>query len=130
MRLRKNKNITKQIKSLFSLYTLNYTIGKRNTRLPILFNAVAYLTNVVKFSIPIRPDHILLIQVQGNVNKMFMAKKVHEEKTVTMDISKVPKNKNKNKKKSLEKVNVEIIQDKINIFNEVDSLIISKLGSI
>jgi hypothetical protein len=128
MRLRKNKNITKQIKSLFSLYTLNYTVGKRNTRLPILFNAVAYLTNVVKFSIPIRSDHILLIQVQGNVNKMFMAKKVHEEKIVTMDISKVPKN--KNKKKSLEKVNVEIIQDKINIFNEVDSLIISKSGSI
>ena len=43
-----------------------------------------------------------------------------------MDISNVSKNKSKTKKKSLEKVNVEIIQDKINIFNEVDSLIISK----
>ena len=73
-------NITKQIKALFSLYTLNYTTGKRNTRLPILFNAIAYLTNIIKFSIPIRNDHILLIQVQGNVNKMFMAKKIHEQK--------------------------------------------------
>ena len=80
MRLRKNSNITKQIKALFSLYTLNYTTGKRNTRLPILFNAIAFLTNVMKFSIPIRSNQILLIQVQGNVNKMFMAKKVHEQK--------------------------------------------------
>ena len=126
--LEKNQNITKQIKSLFSLYTINYTTGKRNTRLPLVFNAIAYLTNVIKFSVPIRPDHVLLIQVQSNVNKMFLAKKIHEEKTTTIDISNVPKNKSKtkSKKKEIEKVNVEIIQDKINIFNEVDSLIINK----
>lgn len=130
MRLRKNQNITKQIKSLFSLYTINYTIGKRNTRLPLVFNAIAYLTNVIKFSVPIRPDHVLLIQVQSNVNKMFLAKKIHEEKTTTMDISNVPKNKSKtkSKKKEIEKVNVEIIQDKINIFNELDSLTFTHLN--
>lgn len=122
MRLRKNSNITKQIKALFSLYTLNYTTGKRNTRLPILFNAIAYLTNIIKFSIPIRNDHILLIQVQGNVNKMFMAKKVHEQKNNTINNN----TKEVKKKKKLEKVNVEIIQDKINIFNEVDSFILNK----
>jgi hypothetical protein len=118
MRLRKNNNITKQIKALFGLYTLNYSSGKRNSRLPILFNAIAYLTNVIKFSLPIRNDHILLIQVQGNVNKMFMGKKIHEQKTV--NIINIPEK--KTKKKKVDKINVEIIQDKINIFNELDSL--------
>lgn len=120
MKLRKNNNITKQIKSLFSLYTLNYTTGKRNSRLPILFNAVSYLTNIVKFSIPIRNDYTLLIQVQGNVNKMFMLKKKHEKKEKIKDL-----NNNKPKKKDSGKINVEIIQDKINIFNEADNLILN-----
>ena len=129
MKLRKNNNITKQIKSLFSLYTHNYTTGKRQSRLPILFNSIAYLTNVIDFSIPIRSNPILLIQVQGNVNKMYMTKKVHEQHNITNDINNTissSKNKTKNKNKNEEKINIEIIQDKINIFNEVDSYILNK----
>ena len=51
-----------------------------------------------------------------------MAKKVHEQKNNTINNN----TKEDKKNKKLEKINVEIIQDKINIFNEVDSFILNK----
>ena len=120
MKIKKNNKIIKEIKSLFSIYTHNFTLSKRNTRLPIVFNAIAYLTNTINFNIPLRNDSILLIQSQSNVNKMFMAKKIYEQKNK----NKINDSKYKKSKKK-KNINVEIMEDKINIFNEVDNLFLN-----
>ena len=99
---------------LYKLYTNDYTIGKRNTRLPLLFHAFGYLTHDINFMVPLRANFKLFIEVQCNVNKMFGAKKQSEK---IEEIKPVPK-----KLKKKEMVEVEIIQDKISIFNELDNL--------
>ena len=116
MKLRKNKNITKHITALYELYKCNYSIGKRKKRIPILLNAVGYLTHTIHFQIPLRNNFPLFIQVQSNVNKMFGLKKINEIKTKSFDSfpEKPPKKEN---------INVEIVQDKLSIFNEVDKII-------
>jgi len=119
MNLRKNRNISKQIQSLYELFKCNYTIGKRTSRIPLIFNAIGYLTHTISFKIPIRNDYKLFIQVQSNVNKMFGAKKKHEIKNDKM-YDEIPKNPPKK-----ENIPVEIIQDKIGLFNEIDMLIMS-----
>ena len=73
------KNIRSQIAYLYKLFTNDYTLGKRNSRLPILFHAFGYLTHDINFSIPLRSDFKLFIDVQCNVNKMFGAKKKTEQ---------------------------------------------------
>ena len=113
VKLRKDIKITQQIDALHNLFKYNFTIGKRNSRLPLLLNAIGYLTHTINFNIPIRTDYKVFIQVQCNVNKMFMAKKVHERKD-TITQKKPPKKEN---------IPIEIVQDKLSIFNEVDSLI-------
>jgi hypothetical protein len=119
MNLRKNRNISKQIQSLYDLFKCNYTIGKRTSRIPLIFNAIGYLTHTISFKIPIRNDYKLFIQVQSNVNKMFGAKKKHEIKNDKM-YDEIPKDPPKK-----ENIPVEIIQDKIGLFNEIDMLIMS-----
>ena len=119
MNLRKNRNISKQIQSLYELFKCNYTIGKRTSRIPLIFNAIGYLTHTISFKIPIRNDYKLFIQVQSNVNKMFGAKKKHEIKNDKM-YDEIPKDPPKK-----ENIPVEIIQDKIGLFNEIDMLIMS-----
>ena len=117
MKLRNNENITKQINSLYKLFTMNYTHGKRNKRLPIVFNAIGYLTHDINFTIPIRSKLNIFIQTQCNVNKMFFSIKkneIIEEKIVVKKL--------KNKKDTT----VEVAQDKISLFNEVDKFIMDK----
>ena len=80
LKTRRNNNIKKQINTLYSLYKCNYLLGKRNSRLPLVFNAIGYLTNDVKFTIPLRSDPKISIQVQTNVNKMFSSKRFNEIK--------------------------------------------------
>ena len=118
MELRKNKNINKQIKSLYELFKCNYTIGKRNARLPLIFNAIGYLTNNISFKLPVRNDIKLFIQVQSNVNKMFVEKKNFEIKNKELFDTTI-----KNDSKKKENVPVEIIQDQISLFNEIDQII-------
>ena len=115
LNLRENHHLSNQIKSLFSLFTNNYSNGKRNSRLPLLFHAIGYLTHDINFSLPIRNNYQIFIQSQSNVNKMFLTKKLHEQKNPIH-------NKIIEKKKKNNNINIEIIQDKINIFNELDSL--------
>ncbi len=117
MNFRKNKNIIKQIKSLFELFKSNYTVGKRNARIPLIFNAIGYLTHDISFKIPIRENYKLFIQVQSNVNKMFGEKKKNEIKNTTFEDIKQPPKK--------EDIPVEIIQDKISLFNEIDQVIVN-----
>lgn len=119
MKLRSNQQIKKQINSLYELYKCNYTVGKRAARVSILFNAIGYLTHQISFKSPVRNDYKLFIQVQSNVNKMFGSKKKNEVKTLT-DIQKVVQ-----KPPKKENINVEIIQDKIGIFNEIDRIIMN-----
>ena len=73
--MRKNKNINKQIK-LYELFKCNYTVGKRTARIPLIFNAIGYLTHTISFKIPLRVDVKLFIQVQSTLNKMFLEKKI------------------------------------------------------
>tara|TARA_Y100000768_G_scaffold381751_1_gene360917 strand:+ start:833 stop:1933 length:1101 start_codon:yes stop_codon:yes gene_type:complete len=112
--IRDNKDITIQINNLYKLFTMDYTPGKRNKRLPLIFNAIGYLTHEINFSIPIRNNIKLFIDVQCNVNKMFASKKETEI------VNKEPIHKKLKKK---ETVDVEIIQDKMSIFNELDKVI-------
>jgi hypothetical protein len=117
MEIRKSKNINKQIKSLYELFKCNYTVGKRAARLPLIFNAIGYLTNTVSFKSPVRNDIKLFIQVQSNVNKMFVEKKNFEIKNKELFDTSNEKTKKK------EDIPVEIIQDKISLFNEIDQII-------
>lgn len=114
VRLRDNINITKQIDCLYQLFTQDYTHGKRNGRLPLVFHAIGYLTHDINFDIPVRTNFKIFVQVQCNVNKMFESKKKNEI------VDKKPVQKTLKKKENVE---VEIIQDKIGIFNELDSLL-------
>jgi hypothetical protein len=111
---RNDKRIKQEIDSLYSLFKCNYTSGRRNSRLPFLFNAIGYLTHTVSFTIPIRSDYKTFIQVQSNVNKMFQAKKINEVKTEVIVHQKPPKKDN---------ITGEQVKDKIDIFNEIDQVI-------
>ena len=114
IKIRKDLKIKKEIDSLYQLFQCNYTSGRRNGRLPLLFHAIGYLTHNVTFTIPIRNDYKIFIQVQCNVNKMFQAKKVNEIKTDIKIQEKPPKKQD---------VSGEQIKDKLDIFNEIDMLI-------
>ena len=118
---RTNKMIKIQINSLYELYKCNYTIGKRGGRVSILFNAIGYLTHQISFKLPVRSDYKLFIQVQSNVNKMFGSKKKDEIKNIT-DIQKKVVFQKPPKKQTID---IEIIQDKIGIFNEIDKMIMN-----
>ena len=122
MKIRNDRNITKQILSLFSLFKCNYTSGKRNSRIPIIFYAIGFLTHTINFNQTIRCDYKIFIQVQSNVNKMFLSKKISEIKE-TQNIE-IIKEKNK-KKKYKDNFHIEISQNKINDFNQLDSLIMN-----
>ena len=118
LKTRRNNNIKKQINSLYSLYKCNYSPGKRNSRLPLVFNAIGYLTNDVKFTIPLRSDPKISIQVQTNVNKMFSSKKIHEIKPEKIVIKREPEK----KKKKLD-IEIELVENKIDMFNEIDNIV-------
>lgn len=113
---RNDPKLDQQVKCLYTLFRYNYTQGKRNNRLPLLYFAFGYLTYDISFNVPIRNDYKLFIQVQSNVNKMFTAKKVHEKNNEIV----VPKLSNKQLKAL--NFNVEIIENKIDEFNMVDAM--------
>lgn len=108
-----NQNINKQIISLFNLYILNYTIGKKIQRLPIIFNAIGLLTYDIDFNILIRKNSNLFIQTQCNVNKMFKSKKISEINDPFPKTTPIKKN---NKKITPQK---EITLDKLQLFNSI-----------
>ena len=89
------------------------------SRIPIILNAIGYLTHTITFKLPVRGDYQLFIQVQCNVNKMFASKKKNEVKNTHY----LKKEKDIPKK---ENIPIEIIQDKISIFNDIDQLLINK----
>lgn len=83
--------IKQQVQSLFFLYKHNFSGGKRNTRLPLIYHAIGYLTLPVNFSIPIRTSMDIFIQTQCNVNKMYQTKKKSEVKEYSESLHPVKK---------------------------------------
>jgi len=113
---RKNKMVTNNIKVLYSLYINNYTSSKRNTRLFIIYNAIGHLTNTLDYNKSIRNNMTVFIQTQANINKMYEIVKKNE---VNKLVIKEDKNKKKpNDNQSEELIGLEIMNDKLNIFNE------------
>ncbi len=72
-----------QIRSLFRLFTYDYTSGKRTSRLPYLYHCVGYLSLPLNLRIPLRTDLNIFAKTQLGVNLEYKKRKVHEVKTYT-----------------------------------------------
>ena len=72
--------LKQQIQSLFLLYKDNFSSGKRNIRLPLVYHAVGYLTLPLNFNVKLRQNLDVFIKTQCNINKMFESKKKDEVK--------------------------------------------------
>ena len=79
----RDTRIHKPIQSLFQLFRHSYTCGKRNSRLPYVYNAVGYLTLPLNHKVPIRIRNDIFLQTQCNVNLFFKGKKVNEVQIYT-----------------------------------------------
>ena len=66
------------IQALFQLFRNSYSCGKRGSRLPYLYHAVAYLTLPLPTKVSVRPRPDIFIQTQCNINLLFKGKKVNE----------------------------------------------------
>ena len=122
LKSRRNANVKQQIQCLYELFKYNYSVGKRNIRLPYVHWALALLIFPCDFSKPIRNDYKLFIQSQSNLQKMFQMKKTFEQVNEGIEIT-IPVKQSKSKKqKKLKEVDyeIEIIQDKVSIFNQLD----------
>ena len=73
-------NIKIQIQSLYYFFRYEYTTGKRNHRLSLIYHAIGYLTLPIKMNIPIRKNKNIYLQTQCNINLMFKGKKNNEIK--------------------------------------------------
>jgi len=112
--LLRDDNIKKQIQSLYNLFRYEYTGGKRNSRLPIIYHSIGYLTLPINFKVEIRKNKNTFIQTQCNINMMFKGKKIKEQKKYT-----APPQKNK----KIIGINKEISNDKMNIIQQMDELL-------
>ena len=108
--------IKKQIQSLYLFFKYEFTSGRRNARLPLLFHSMGYLTLPLNFKVPIRKDKHIFIQTQCNINMMFQTKKKKEQKTYL-----APPNPAKSSKKVID-IGIEINQDRMNIMQQLDEI--------
>jgi len=114
LKSRENKVLKIIIKVLYTLFIHEYSCRKRSERMFIVYNSIGYLTNKIDYKKPIRLNEVLYIQTQSNINKMYEIFKKHEKnQTVTQD---KPDKKKINSESDYEK---EIMQDKLNIFNDI-----------
>jgi hypothetical protein len=122
----RNDEINLQIKSLFNLYKLNYTVGKKNTRLPYLYNSVMYLTNEIDVKIPLISNMDIIIKSQLLANNFYKYKKNYEVNEYNNNIKDVSVQSNtKKKKKKQEKLITEKEKciNQLDIFNNLDPII-------
>ena len=108
-----------QILSLYKLFKLNYTSGKRNSRIPIIYHVIGYLTHIINFKQVPRNNKDLFIQSQCNVNLMFQSKKINEKNNDIIPIM---------KKKTPPKQNIvkEKCSDRLNLLNDLDNILFNK----
>ena len=110
----RNDSIKIQIQSLYRFFRYEYTSGKRNNRLPLIYHSIGYLTLPFKKNIPIRKDKNIYLQIQCNINLMFKGKKNNEVKHYTTPPPKP--------KKKLIGLNKEISLSKFNTLIDIDEL--------
>jgi len=113
----RDNNIRKQIQSLFFIYKHNFSSGKRNTRLPIVYHAIGYLTLPIKFNLKIRKDEDIFIKTQCNINKMFQVKKKYECKSY------IDKPKETKETKKIISTGKEMVRAQFNRIQEIDEIL-------
>jgi len=110
----RDEQIKKQIEYLYYLFKYDYTGGKRNARLSILYHSIGYLTLPINFNVEIRKDKNIFLQTQCNINMMFHTKKKKEQKEYFAPPKPVKKGVG---------VDIEISQDRMNILQHMDELL-------
>ena len=103
-----------QINALYQLFKYEFTAGKRNSRIPLIYHSIGYLTHSIVFKKQIICDKKSYIQCQCNVNVMFKIKKIHEINAIIKPIEK--------KKKVKQGIKEEQINDKFSILTNIDTL--------
>ena len=103
------------INSLYQLFKVSFTAGKRNSRIPLIYHAIGYLTHSIKMNIPIVCDKKIYLQCQCNVNVMFKMKKMNEKNDLVKPIEK--------KKRVKQDIKGEQVNDKLSIMNDIDILL-------
>jgi len=76
--LKRNKLITKIIKSLLNIFCIHYTNNVKKKRKYIIYYAIALLTENINFNIPIYNDLSILDKVKTNINKIYKQIKANE----------------------------------------------------
>ena len=110
----RDEQIKKQIEYLYYLFKYDYTGGKRNARLSILYHSIGYLTLPINFNVEIRKDKNIFLQTQCNINMMFHTKKNKEQKEYFAPPKPVKKGVGSD---------IEISQDRMNILQHMDEII-------
>jgi hypothetical protein len=111
----RSNEVKHQLNALYQLFKAHYTSGKRNSRIPLLYHAVGYLTHPLQFTLPVIHDKAMYLQSQCNVNIMFKMKKTHE-------ITNAPKAVEKKKQKK-QTIKGEQLDDKLSVLNDIDLLL-------
>ena len=112
----RNELVQQQINSLFKLFKYDVSSSKRNLKIPLIYNAIGYLTHTITFDIPIISNKKIYLQSQCNVNIMFKTKKAHENNGSPKPVVK----KIKKKKSTIED---EKMSDKFSVINDISSII-------
>ena len=101
-----------QINALYQLFKYEFTAGKRNARIPLIYHSIGYLAHSLVFKKQCIYDKKSYIQCQCNVNVMFKMKKVNEKNDLPKPIEK--------KKKVKQDIKAEQMNDRLSILNAID----------
>jgi len=112
----RNDDVKYQIHSLYQLFKYDFTVSRRNLRIPLINHAIGYLTHTIKFTIPVISDKKVYLQYQCNVNIMFKMKKTGEK-------TGPPKSIPKKEKRKKSDIKGEQINDKLSVLNDIDILL-------
>ena len=111
----RDNEVKYQINALYQLFKYDFTAGKRNSRIPLIYHAIGYLTHSIQFTHMTICDKKVYLQCQCNVNLMFKMKKVNETNDLVKPIEK--------KKKVKQNIKLEQVNDKLSVLNDIDILI-------
>lgn len=106
-------DIQLQIQSLYKFFRYDYTCGKRNSRLPLLYHSIGYLTLPIKLNTSVKKDKNIFIQTQCNINLMFRSKKNNEVKNYIPPPEKIKQIKGSEKEIAMSKFNTLIDIDEL-----------------
>ena len=81
---RNNNILTKQIRSLYEFFKMNYSPSKKRKRIYLIINTIELLSNTVNINSeyinknPVIEKYHLLVQACGNINLLYKQKKLNE----------------------------------------------------